>query len=65
MFTQTASNTLKTTNQNSFSILEEHLNLDALTPLSFKTHNKNHTARPHVYPFTVFIHAMNIVQHPD
>ena len=31
------------------------LSIDALIPLSFKTHFKKHTGRPREYPLTAFI----------
>ena len=42
------------------SMLEEHLDIDALIPLSFKMHFKNHTGRPREYSLTAFILALII-----
>lgn len=42
------------------SMLEEHLDIDALIPLSFKTHFRNHTGRPREYSLIAFILALII-----
>ena len=42
------------------SMLEEHLDIDALIPFSFKMHFKNHTGRPREYSLSAFILAFII-----
>ncbi len=42
------------------SMLEEHLDIDALIPLSFKMHFRNHTGRPRGYSLSAFVLALII-----
>ena len=42
------------------SMLEEHLNIDALIPLSFKMRFRNHTGRPRSYSLSSFILSLII-----
>jgi hypothetical protein len=42
------------------SILDKHLDIDSLIPLSFKIHFKNHTGRPHKHPLTAFVLSLII-----
>jgi len=42
------------------SLLEEHLDIDALIPFSFRMHFRNHTGRPREYPLSAFILALII-----
>jgi hypothetical protein len=42
------------------SLLEEHLDIDALIPLSFKMHFRSHTGRPREYSLSAFILALII-----
>jgi hypothetical protein len=42
------------------SMLEEHLDIDALIPWSFKRNFRNHTGRPRKYPLSAFILALII-----
>ena len=42
------------------SMLEEHLDIDFLIPLSFKMHFKSHTGRPRKYPLSAFILSLII-----
>lgn len=42
------------------SMLEQHLDIDALIPLSLKLHFRNHTGRPREYPLRGFILSLII-----
>lgn len=42
------------------SMLEEHLDIDALIPLNFKMHFRNYKGRPREYSLSAFILALII-----
>ena len=42
------------------SMLDEHLDINSLIPLSFRMHFRNHTGRPREYPLSAFILALII-----
>ena len=42
------------------SMLEEHLDIDALIPFSFKMHFRNHTGRPRDYSLSAFVLSLII-----